>query len=83
MDRPEGLTPLQQRIWDLLSDGRSHPVPSVLGLWRDEFADLNNMRVMINSMRKRLLDHGLTIISEYHPYKKITCYRLMRILDDE
>lgn len=76
---PNGLTPTERRIWDLLADGKTHTTAEVLGVC-DAMADKTTLKVTINRMRKKLGPLGYDVVARWT--NKVTNYSLMRTIGD-
>jgi len=75
--KSNGFTPTEKRIMDLLSDGERHARAEVHSLINDELSDLNNMRLHILNLRKKLPE-GEAVLCEISGYK--TFYRHVKLI---
>lgn len=67
------MTPTQQRMLSLLSDGKAHSAEELHACLEDELSALSNVRAHVSNTRSILRSAGLTIVCERG------CYRLMRL----
>ena len=78
LDARPTFTPTQQRIVDLLSDGRAHTREEVQKCLVDELGPVENIRPHLTSLRKILRPHGKDIACQLLNRKSY--YVLVRVL---
>lgn len=76
-----GWTPTEQRIWDLLKDGRSHHRDEVLACLGDTEADRNDLAQHLTRMRKRLRPKDKEIVCILRGYA--VHFRLVKTLAND
>lgn len=78
--RIDSLTPTQQRIFDLLSDGKHHTYDELAECLWDEnsLTPRETLRVHLHNLRKRLTPNGMEIVCRSYPTVLQTDYRLAR-----
>ena len=74
------FTPIQERILQVLSDGRAHTKAELFACLDDELADRNGTAVnrQLGKMREQLRPNGEDIICEF--YLKKYLYRHVRLI---
>lgn len=72
------LTPTQERLLGVLSDGQPHSADKLLGCLNDELADRRLLHVHLCYLRKKLLpfNHGILVqfIKQRVYYRRIIFY---------
>lgn len=74
------LTPTEQRIYDVLSDGLAHPSAQLFAVLGDDMTEVNTLSVHLFRMRPKLQRHGRDIVCRKNGF---TSYRLVRYLTDD
>lgn len=74
----EILTATEQRIFNLLSDGRPHTKEEIHTCINDELAPVSAIANHISRMRKQLRVHGKDVICSYRG--GVTKYQLVRLM---
>lgn len=72
------LTETEQKIYDLLSDGRDHNRYDVKDSFGDEFTTQKCLRVHLSNMRKKLNPAGIDIVCSWNG--RAISYRMVRML---
>lgn len=75
------VTPTQQRILDLLSDGMRHSREEVFTCLNDELQKLENIQVHLCHLRKVLRPKGQDIVCEL--FQRRLYYRHIILLSDD
>ena len=57
------LTPTQQRLMDVLQDGKPHTKEELLAVMIDPLTDVRVMQIHLSNLRKRLRPNGLDVFS--------------------
>lgn len=77
-DTKSKISPTEQKLLDILSDGHPHSIASLKQCLSDEeLSSVNSLQFHISNMRKILLPQGRDIVA------RDGGYRLMRTLYDE
>lgn len=74
------LTPTEQRLYDILSDGLAHPSAQLHATLGDDMTDMVTLRMHISNLRRKLQHHGRDIAARQNGH---TSYRLVRYLTDD
>lgn len=74
------FTPTEQRIVDLLSDGRYHTLEEMRRVMGDELADTCTVTVHLFRIRKKIKPHHQAILREKTGPDNVFRYRHVRIL---
>lgn len=77
------LTPTQQRIYDLLKDGKPHAPTEIRECLWDELGHVKNIKKHIHLLRKALKPEGKGILVDYVPPGRRLHYRQVRFLNQE
>lgn len=72
------LPPTQQRMLDLLSDGKPHKKLELKGLLWDEHANVNTIQYHISYLRKYVRGRGQEVICELYGFS--VRYRLVELI---
>lgn len=59
------LTPTQQRIMDLLADGKGHTREELHKCMPDELSSIANLYVHVHHLNRRLKQQGQEVVSRY------------------
>lgn len=70
---PDSFTPTQQKILDVLSDGKSHSRQELIDCLEDAVADRKNLNVHLSNLRARMRPAGHDVI--YCPRHRKAYYR--------
>lgn len=76
----EQLTPTEQRLYDILSDGLAHPAAQLFATLGDDMTDAVTLRMHISNLRAKLQRHGRDVVARQNGH---TSYRLVRYLTDD
>ncbi len=68
------FTPTEQKIMDILSDGQLHTKAALHAVLPDTLGPLNNVRVHLTYLRRKLRPEGKTIAAETRD--RVCYYRL-------
>lgn len=71
-----GFTPTQQRILDVLSDGKDHTRKELHSCLPDELSQLSAIQKHVSKIRKVLQPKGFLILCTIH--NRRICYRYVR-----
>lgn len=69
MSTKTNVTPTQQRMLALLSDGNAHTVHELRDCLFDEMGELSNVRAHVSGLRRRVEPLGLVIVCEQGTYR--------------
>lgn len=72
------LTPTEQRIWDVLSDGRPHRTHELVACLLDSQATPRNMRQHLSQIRAKIRASGEAVLCEIH--NRQVHYRRVKLL---
>jgi len=62
---PIVLSKHEQKLYDLLSDGKEHGRKELLPCLDDELASMDLLRTYMYRLRKKLAPHGIAVINIY------------------